>query len=110
MSALYTTCNTAVSSQTSLPSTSTRNCPILNRFEQHQEWDETNSWKSHINNLRLMLQPLISFNLIQQWLKVFPIPQLSTGLTRLRALMNFYPNPFSQLMNESEFLFSSASE
>jgi len=55
-----------------------------------------------------MLQPLISFNLIQQWLKVFPIPQLSTGLARLRALMNFYPNPFSHLMNESEFLFSSS--
>ena len=70
--------------------------------------DEKNSWKSHLNNLRLMLQPLISFNLIQQWLKVFPIPQLSTGLARLRALMNFYPNPFSHLMNESEFLFSSA--
>jgi hypothetical protein len=65
-------------------------------------------WKSHLNNLRLMLQPLISFNLIQPWLKVFPIPQLSTGLARLRALMNFYPNPFSYLMNESEFLFSSA--
>jgi len=55
-----------------------------------------------------MLQPLISFNLIQQWLKVFPTPQLSTGLAQLRALMNFYPNPFSHLINESEFLFSSS--
>ena len=54
-----------------------------------------------------MLQPLISFNLIQQWLKIFPIPQLSIGLARLRALINFYQNPFSHLMNESEFLFSS---
>jgi hypothetical protein len=54
----------------------------------------------------LILQPLISFSLIQQWLKVFPIPQLSTGLARLRALMNFSPNPFSYLINESEFLFS----
>jgi hypothetical protein len=70
--------------------------------------DEKNSCQSHLNNLRLMLQPLISFNLIQQWLKVFPIPQLSTGLARLRALMNFYPNPFSHLMNEGEFLFSSS--
>jgi hypothetical protein len=52
-----------------------------------------------------MLQPLISFNLMQQWLKVFPIPQLSTGLARLRALMNFYPNPFSHLMNEVNFYF-----
>jgi hypothetical protein len=47
-------------------------------------------------------------DLIQQWLKVFPIPQLSTGLARLKALINFYPNPFSYLMNESEFLFDSA--
>ncbi len=109
MIALYTKSNTAVSSRTSSPSTSSaKNCPILHSFEQHQDWDEKNSWKINLNNLRLMLQPLISFNLMQQWLKVFPIPQLSTGLTRLRALMNFYPNPFSQLINESEFLFSSA--
>ncbi|NQE34676.1 hypothetical protein E5S67_02404 [Microcoleus sp. IPMA8] len=54
------------------------------------------------------LRRAISFNLIQQWLKVFPIPQLSTGLARLNALMNFYPNPFFHLMNESEFLFSSS--
>ena len=71
-----------------------------------QTLDEKSSCQIHTNNLRLMLQPLISFNLIQQWLKVFPIPQLSTGLARLRALMNFYPNPLSHLMNESEFLFS----
>jgi hypothetical protein len=109
MSGLYTRSNTAVNSRTSLPNISAaKNCPILHRFEQHQDWDEKNRWKSHLNNLRLMLQPLISFNLIQQWLKVFPIPQLSTGLARLKALMNFYPNPFSYWMNESEFLFSSA--
>ena len=58
--------------------------------------------------MTLIQQALISFNLIQQWLKVFPIPQLSTGLARLMALMNFYPNPFSHLMDESEFLFSSS--
>jgi len=101
--------NKAVNDRTLLLNISVaKNCPILHRFEQHQYWDEKNRWKSHLNNLKLMLQPLISFNLIQQLLKVFPIPQLSTGLARLRALMNFYPNPFSYLMNESEFLFSSA--
>jgi SRSO17 transposase len=109
MIGLYTRSHTAVNSRTSLPNiSSAKNCPIFHRFEQHQDWNEKNSWKSHLNNLRLILQPLISFNLMQQWLKVFPIPQLSTGLARLRALMNFYPNPFSCLMNESEFLFSSA--
>ena len=109
MISLYTRSNTAVNSQTSSPSSSSaKNFSLLHRFEQHQEWDEKNSWKSHLKNLRLILQPLISFNLIQQWLKLFPIPQLSTGLARLRALMNFYPNPFSYLINESEFLFSSA--
>jgi hypothetical protein len=106
MIGLYTRSNTAVNDRTLLPKISVaKNCPILHRFEQHQYWDEKNRWQSHLNNLRLMLQPLISFNLIQQWLKVFPIPQLSTGLARLRALMNFYPNPFSYLMNESAFLF-----
>jgi len=109
MICLYTMSNKAVNDRTLLLNISVaKNCPILHRFEQHQYWDEKNRWKSHLNNLKLMLQPLISFNLIQQLLKVFPIPQLSTGLARLRALMNFYPNPFSYLMNESEFLFSSA--
>ena len=109
MISLYTRSNKAVNSQTSSPSSSSaKNFSLLHRFEQHPDWDEKNSWKSHLNNFRLMLQPLISFNLIQQWLKVFPIPQLSTGLARLRALMNFYPNPFSHLMNQSEFLFSSS--
>jgi hypothetical protein len=106
---LYTSSNTAVNSQASSPSTSSaKNGSILHRFEPHPDRDKKNTCQSHINNLRLMLQPFISFNLIQQWLKVFPIPQLSTGWVRLRALINFYPNPFSHLMNDSEFLFSSS--
>jgi hypothetical protein len=44
--------------------------------------------KNFLNNLRLILQPFVSFNLIGRWLKVFPIPQLSLGFPRLIALMN----------------------
>jgi hypothetical protein len=109
MIGLYTSSNTAVNSQTSSLSTSSQKMvQFSTALSNIQTLDEKNSCQSHINNLRLMLQPLISFNLIQQWLKVFPIPQLSIGLAGLRALMNFYPNPFSHLMKEIEFLFYSS--
>jgi hypothetical protein len=40
------------------------------------------------NNLRLILQPSVSLNLIMPWLKVFPNPQLYWGFSRLIAFMN----------------------
>jgi hypothetical protein len=89
-------------------SSSPKNTSIIYRFEQHQGWDGKNSCQSYINNLRLMLQPLISFNWLKNWLRVFPIPQLLAGLARLKALMNFYPNAFAHWLTESQFSFSSA--
>jgi len=47
-------------------------------------------WKHLLNNLRLVIQPWVMFNLLQPWLKVFPIPQLSMGFVRLIALMNHF--------------------
>jgi hypothetical protein len=84
MIGLYTRSNTAVNSQTSSPSSSSqqKTSHFSTALSNIKTLDEKNVGKSHLNNLRLILQPLISFNLIQQWLKVFPIPQLSTGLAR----------------------------
>lgn len=62
--------------------------PALNSFQEHEEWNERKGWKNWLNNLQLILQPLISFNRTLKWLKVFPIPQLSLGFPRLIAQMN----------------------
>ncbi len=62
--------------------------PVPDSFTQHEEWNNRKSWKNGLNNLQLILQPFVSFNLILKWLKVFPIPQLSLGFPRLIARMN----------------------
>lgn len=51
--------------------------PVIKLLLQHPDWDSATGWKNFLNNLRLISQPFICFNLIQRWLNVFPIPQLS---------------------------------
>jgi len=75
---------------------------------EHPEWDEGVGWKNWLNNLRLISLPFLCFNLILPWLKVFPIPQLSSGFPRLIALMNFFPSAVPQPALEGDFQFSSA--
>ena len=36
-------------------------------FSDHPWWEAGNTWKSSLNNLRLIIQPLIFFCLIQPW-------------------------------------------
>ena len=57
-------------------------------YQQHSLWDSGTGWKNALNNLQLILQPFISFNLILRWLKVFPISQLSLGFPRLITKIN----------------------
>jgi hypothetical protein len=57
-------------------------------YQQHSLWDSGTGWKNALNNLQLILQPFISFNLISRWLKVFPVPQLSLGFPRLITKIN----------------------
>jgi hypothetical protein len=35
-----------------------------------------------------VIQPFILFNLIKPWLQVFPIPQLSSGFSKLQTIIN----------------------
>lgn len=58
------------------------------KFSQHQWWDEGQSWKNVLNNLRLIIQPYIFFCLINPWLKVFEIPILKQGFLALINIMN----------------------
>ncbi len=63
---------------------------VPDKFLEHDLWDFKQGWKNLLNNLHLIIQPFIYFNLIKRWLKVFPIPQLSLGFPRLIALMNLF--------------------
>jgi len=62
--------------------------PVPENYQQHSLWDSGKGWKNALNNLQLILQPFICFNLILRWLKVFPISQLSLGFPRLICKLN----------------------
>ena len=81
---------------------------IPRKFQSHESWDENKGWKNLLNNLRLILQPFVCFNLIKPWLKVFPIPQLSLGFPRLISIMNQFDCLRLLTDLSREFLFSSA--
>ena len=55
-------------------------CPLAHpHFAQHPWWDNQSGWKNLLNNLRLIIQPLMSWNLLKRWLEVFPISALRKG-------------------------------
>ncbi len=81
---------------------------IPSKFQFHENWDNNKSWKSLLNNLRLILQPFVCFNFIKPWLKVFPIPQLSLGFPRLISIMNQFDCLKLLTKLSSELYFSSA--
>ncbi len=84
------------------------NWQVKEHLVEHPQWDTGTGWKNFLNNLRLISLPFLCFNLIQPWLKVFPIEQLSFGFQKLIALMNFFPSAISQTTLEADFQFSSA--
>ncbi len=57
-------------------------------FSQHKWWDFHKGWKSTLNNLRLIVQPYIFFNLINPWLAVFDIQCLRFGFRFLIDILN----------------------
>jgi len=82
--------------------------PVEVKFQNHDWWNEDKGWKNWLNNLRLILQPFINFNLILRWFKVFPIPQLSLGFPRLIAIMNEFDCLSSLVDYWDSFHYSSA--
>jgi SRSO17 transposase len=83
-------------------------CQVRERFSLHRYWNQGESWKSWLNNLRLVLQPLVSFNLLQPWLAVFSIPSLLTGFTCLLKLMDCLPGAVPSSSRDAPVLISSA--
>ena len=41
--------------------------PVVAKFPEHDWWDEGSGWKNLLNNLRLVIQPFIFFNLLKPW-------------------------------------------
>ena len=61
---------------------------VQERFYQHKWWDPRRGWKMTLNNLRLIIQPYMSYCLMLPWLHVFTIPFFQDGFERLIASMN----------------------
>lgn len=57
-------------------------------FEHHIHWEAGTTWKSALNNLRLIIQPFIFWCLLEPWLHIFPIPGLKRGFFKLMTYMN----------------------
>lgn len=65
-------------------------------FSNHQQWNHASGWKNTLNNLRLIVQPLLLFWLIYPWLDIFPNSDLLVGFNHLISAMNqFKPFYFS---------------
>ena len=52
-------------------------------FANHKLWNHEDGWKNTLNNLRLILQPLLLFWLIYPWLDIFPLFQF---IARIQSL------------------------
>jgi SRSO17 transposase len=77
-------------------------------FSEHPWWDEKKGWKNLLNNLRLIIQPFVYFNLIKPWLEVFPIPHWERVFSQLTSLMNRFSNRILPPLFVPNFRFSSA--
>ncbi|HEY9903392.1 MAG TPA: IS701 family transposase [Candidatus Sericytochromatia bacterium] len=62
-------------------------------FSNHKGWNHENGWKNTLNNLRLIVQPLLLFWLIYPWLDIFPNSDLLLGFNHLICAMNQF-KPF----------------
>ncbi|MDX2243916.1 MAG: IS701 family transposase [Leptolyngbyaceae cyanobacterium bins.302] len=83
-------------------------CPLAHqRFVQHPWWNKQGGWKNLLNNLRLVIQPLICFNWLKRWLQVFPIASLEIGFEKLMHQMNQFICPLVHWLNLQR-MFSSA--
>jgi len=58
------------------------------KLSSHQQWTCGGSWKSTLNNLRLILQPTLLLWLIFPWLEIFPNSQFLLGLNHLISSIN----------------------
>jgi hypothetical protein len=60
------------------------------RFSQHRWWDNGQGWKNILNNLRLILQPYVSYWLLLPWLLLFDLSGFQAGFLQLIGFMNLF--------------------
>lgn len=83
-------------------------CPLAHQqFAKHSWWNNQSGWKHLLNNLRLIIQPLICFNWLRRWLDVFPNTMLETGFDQLIDQMDQFFCPLVRKLNR-QAAFSSA--
>jgi SRSO17 transposase len=68
----------------------TQSEPHFLPFSQHYDWEWGTTWKSALNNLRLLLQPYWCWAWLEQWLHVFPVPGLKRALHQLMDWMDTF--------------------
>jgi SRSO17 transposase len=67
--------------------------PATTALDAHPAWDTGTGWKSHLNNLRLLLQPYVCACVLLPWLPLVPLPHahsVQTGFTALASLVNAF--------------------
>ena len=81
---------------------------LMQTLSEHPWWSEMKGWKQRLNNLQLIIQPYVYFCLIKPWLKVFEIPPLKIGFSRLIAIMNEFKGWLPTKTQLANLFFSSA--
>jgi Transposase DDE domain len=66
-------------------------------LSKHPNWDEHRGWKSALNNLQLLLLPLLAFNLIKPWLTIFGNPLLEQSFNTLISFVDLCSHAFDSL-------------
>ena len=74
----------------------------------HPDWHQRTGWKSMLNNVQLLLVPLLAFNLVKPWLQVFNNPLLVSSFLTLISLVNLCANTFLNRDLTTIYSFSSA--
>ena len=60
----------------------------------HADWQQKAGWKSMLNNVQLLLLPLLAFNLVKPWLRVFSNPLLTSSFLALISIVDLCANAF----------------
>jgi SRSO17 transposase len=61
-------------------------------LRQHRWWNIGKGWTHALNNLRLIIQPVVTYHLLSPWLEILPLPSLKRGLGHLLTLMQSVHN------------------
>jgi SRSO17 transposase len=79
--------------QALMPSSPTSESPLPLPFSQHPHWQYEGTWKSALNNLRLLLVPYLFYHRITSWLSLFPIPGMHRCCQKLMDYLNQFRSP-----------------